>query len=468
MSLTLFNTATQHKELFTPQHPPEVSLYTCGLTVYDYAHIGNLRAFIFEDLLRRVLVANGYGVKHVQNITDVGHLTDDADAGEDKMETGAAREGKTAWDIAKYYTAAFREDADELNIVLPLLMPKATEHIPEQIALIERLEKNGYTYTTSDGVYFDTSKFADYGKLARLDIAGLEEGARVEKNAEKRNATDFALWKFSPAGTKRAMEWNSPWGIGFPGWHIECSAMAMKYLGETIDIHCGGVDHIPVHHTNEIAQSEAATGKSFVRVWMHGEFLLVDGQKMSKSKKNFYRLSDIVEQGFTPLAYRYLLMSAHYRSKLNFTWDSLRAAQQAYNKLISLCAGWEDGGDVMNEWYERFVAALNDDLNSPQALAVMWEMMKSDEKPAHKKATLLAMDELLGLSLAKKAEALRRRLEALGGKVEQLVQERDEARKNKEYEKADILREQIAHFGIAVEDTSDGPVLTIDNINPAT
>ncbi|MBI2411417.1 MAG: cysteine--tRNA ligase [Candidatus Kerfeldbacteria bacterium] len=461
MTLQLFNTMSRQKEVFTPLAPPSVSLYTCGLTVYDYAHIGNLRAFIFEDVLRRVFVANGYTVKHVQNITDVGHLTDDGDSGEDKMEKGAAREGKTAWDIAKFFTAAFREDAAALHIVLPALMPKATEHIPEQIALIEQLEKKDFTYRIDDGIYFDTSKLTDYGKLAQLDIAGLQEGARVEKNVQKKNATDFALWKFSPAGVRRDMEWNSPWGVGFPGWHIECSAMAMKYLGETIDVHAGGVDHIAVHHTNEIAQSEAVTGKPFARVWMHGEFLLVDGQKMSKSKQNFYRVTDIIEHGFDPLAYRYLLLGAHYRSKLNFTWAALKGAQQAYDKLITLCAGWEEGGSVLEEFRVQFLAALNDDLNTPQALAVLWEMVKSSAEPADKKTTLLAMDELLGLSLFSKAEALRTHLAELGGKMEVLIREREEARAEKNYERADALRAEILHMGIQVEDSAEGPILKL-------
>src|SRR3989344_952205 len=272
--LKFYNTLTRAKEEFKPQNPPAVGLYTCGPTVYNYAHIGNLRTYIFEDILKRALVANGFEVNHVMNITDVGHLTSDADVGEDKMEKGAKREGKTVWDIAEFYTKAFKEDMRRLNLVEPDIWCKATDHIAEQIELIQRLEKRGFTYLIDDGVYFDTTKDPHYGKLARLDIAGLRAGARIEMVKDKRNPTDFALWKLSPDNEQRQMEWESPWGKGFPGWHIECSAMAMKYLGETFDIHCGGIDLIPVHHTNEIAQAENATGKKFVHTWLHGEFLL--------------------------------------------------------------------------------------------------------------------------------------------------------------------------------------------------
>jgi cysteinyl-tRNA synthetase len=298
--LELYKTMDREKKLFNPIAPSTVSLYTCGPTVYNYAHIGNLRTYVFEDVLKRVLQYNGYQVNHVMNITDVGHLTDDADSGIDKMEKGAAREGKSAWDIAKFYTEAYQHDLANLNIEPPTTWCKATDHIPEQIALIQKLEHKGFTYRTPDGIYFDTAKLPDYGKLAKLDLKHLQAGTRVDIG-EKKNPTDFALWKFSDYDTKRQMEWDSPWGIGFPGWHIECSAMATKYLGQPFDIHCGGIDHIPVHHTNEIAQSEVAEGKPLANYWLHGEFLLIDNDKMAKSGENFITLQTIKDKGINPL-----------------------------------------------------------------------------------------------------------------------------------------------------------------------
>lgn len=461
MPLRLVNTLTRQLEEFHPQHAGDVSLYTCGPTVYNYAHIGNLRTFIFYDLLRRVLEHNGYTVKHVMNITDVGHLTDDADAGEDKMEKGARREGKSVWDIAQFFTDAFLRDSAALNLLEPHLRPKATDHIAEQIALVQQLEQKGLTYRTDDGIYFDTAQLADYGKLAHLDIAGLREGARVEKNAEKRNPTDFALWKFSPQGVQRQMEWKSPWGVGFPGWHIECSAMAMKYLGETLDIHAGGVDHVPVHHTNEIAQSEAATGKPFSRIWMHGEFLLINQGRMGKSEGNFLTLQSLVDKGFDPLAYRYFTFTAHYASKLNFTWDALQAAQNAYHRLINTIATWDEPKIGCAEFEQRFTDAMNDNLNAPQALAVLWELMKSNY-PTHAKAeSIFTMDKVLGLSLRERAEALASRIAAAGDDIHELVAQREKARATKDFSTADRLRDHIRAAGLVVEDTPDGPVLKI-------
>ncbi|MFC1598028.1 cysteine--tRNA ligase [Patescibacteria group bacterium] len=457
--LALFNTLSRKKEEFVPRDKDTLSLYTCGPTVYDYAHIGNLRTFVFYDLLRRVLQENGYEVKHVMNVTDVGHLTDDADAGEDKMEKGAAREGKTAWEVAEFYESAFFADVKALNILPATMRPRATDHIKEQIKLVEALEAGGFTYETSDGVYFDTSKFADYGKMARLDVAGLEEGARVEKNPEKRNVTDFALWKFSPKGSKRAMEWESPWGVGFPGWHLECSAMAMKYLGDTVDIHAGGVDHIQVHHTNEIAQSEAATGKPFARYWLHGEFLLIDSGRMGKSEGNFITLEDVRAKGFDPLAYRYFLLGAHYRSKLNFTWKSLEAAQQTFSKLIYLVSQWDKPGTICSDCEEKFRNALNDDLNTPEALAIMWELVKSDKPSSAKAATLIEMDKILGLSIQKRATDLRAKINKAGKKLDTLLEQREEARTTKDYKKADKIRDKIQSKGFIVEDTDEGPIL---------
>ncbi|MCX6713822.1 MAG: cysteine--tRNA ligase, partial [Candidatus Vogelbacteria bacterium] len=343
MALKFHNTLTHQKELFQSIQPKPgpVGVYTCGPTVYLYPHIGNLRAYVFSDILHRALVFDGWQVKHVVNITDVGHLTDDADDGVDKVEKEAQAEGKTAKEITEFYTQAFFADLKKLNIdTTDYLFPKATEHIPEQIDLIKKLEAKGYTYQTSDGLYFDTSKFPTYGDFAKLDIAGLKEGARVEANKEKKNPTDFALWKFSPSvdstgspQAKRQQEWPSPWGVGFPGWHIECSAMSMKYLGNHFDIHTGGVDHIPVHHTNEIAQSEAVTGEKFVNYWLHAEHLLVDGKKIAKSLGNFYTLEDLEKKGFDPIVYRFLLLQTSFSQKINFTWDSLLSAQKGYQNL---------------------------------------------------------------------------------------------------------------------------------------
>ena len=311
--LRLFNTLSRSKEDFQTIEQNKVKMYCCGPTVYNYAHIGNLRSYFFEDILKRVLLYNGFEVYHVMNITDVGHLVSDADEGEDKMEKGASREGKSVWDIAAFYTEAFKKDIAMLNILPPSVYCKATDFIKEQIEMIQCLEKKGFTYTTGDGVYYDTSKFEGYGKMALLDIEGLEEGKRIEFSSEKKNKTDFALWKFSPKGQKRQMEWDSPWGVGFPGWHIECSAMSRKFLGDTFDIHCGGIDHVPIHHTNEIAQSEGCTGKKFVNYWLHGEFLIEDKGKMSKSAGEFLRLQTLVDRGYSSIDYRYFLLMTHYR-----------------------------------------------------------------------------------------------------------------------------------------------------------
>lgn len=461
--MKLTNSLTHSKENFTPAVGNTVTLYTCGPTVYDFAHIGNLRTFIFYDILRRALESQGYTVNHVMNITDVGHLTDDADAGEDKMEKGAAREGKSVWDIAKLYTDAFLADAQALNLLTPTTLPKATDHIQEQINLILRLEEKGLTYTTSDGVYFDTAQFPDYGKMARLDFEGMQEGARVEVSLEKRNPTDFALWKFSPTDSKRAMEWESPWGVGFPGWHVECSAMAMKYLGETMDIHAGGVDHLTVHHTNEIAQSEGATGKLFSRFWLHGEFLLMNGGKMSKSDGSFVTLADVVARGISPLAYRLFVLSAHYRSKLNFSWDALESAGTSFEKLVSLAASWDNAGAIgpAQEYVQRFMARVQDDLNMPQALAVVWELVHSDNPSSEKMAALLGMDHVLGLDIQHQVDTLKQKIASAGTDVQELMAKREKARAEKDFETADRLRDEIAAHGFVVEDTENGPVLKV-------
>ncbi|MBI4407076.1 MAG: cysteine--tRNA ligase, partial [Candidatus Kerfeldbacteria bacterium] len=422
---------------------------TCGPTVYNYAHIGNLRTYIFEDVLRRVLQYNGYAVNHVMNITDVGHLTSDADSGEDKMEAGAAREQKSVWEIAQFYTDAFWQDAKDLNILHPTIICKATDHIQEQIDLILKLQVNGFTYQTSDGIYFDTGKLNDYGKLAKLDITGLNAGSRVEMG-EKKNNTDFALWKFSPADSKRQMEWNSPWGVGFPGWHIECSAMSLKYLGERFDIHCGGIDHIPVHHSNEIAQNEGALGHQTVNYWLHGEFLLTNDERMGKSKQNFLTMQLLKEKGYDPLAYRYFCFSAHYRSKLNFTFEALDGAQHTLRNLRHQIMTWGKPTEVDTVTMEQFAQAVNADLDMPRALAILWTMVRSDMESGRKLATVLAMDSVFGLHLNQPAVEI-------PPEVMELVTARETARQAKAWKTADELRQHITTQGYQVEDTSTGP-----------
>ena len=460
--LNLFNTLTRQVDAFKSLELERVSLYTCGPTVYNYAHVGNLRTYVFEDILKRALIINEYDVNHVMNITDVGHLVSDADEGEDKMELGAAREGRTAWDIAQFYTDQFRVDLANLNVIEPNIWCKATDHIQEQIEWIQRLEALGYTYILEDGVYFDSAKFGEYGRLARLDIEGLQAGVRVEMVVGKRQSTDFALWKFSPSDRQRQMEWQSPWGIGFPGWHIECSVMAVKYLGEHIDIHCGGVDHVAVHHTNEIAQTESVTGEQWVNWWMHGEFLVLktavsnDPQKMAKSGDNFITLNLLIEKRYDPLAYRYFLLNAHYRAKLTFTWEALDGATTAFNRLkkrvLNLKSAAADG--VPNQSYlESFSTAVNNDLNMPRALAVVWEMLKDVTLPPAKKyATLLLMDRVLGLGIAD----WQPEITEIPPAVVALVEERAVARENRDFAESDRIRDELKLMGYGVEDTPDG------------
>jgi len=429
-------------------------MYTCGPTVYDYAHIGNLRTYIFEDILKRVLVLNGYQVKHVMNITDVGHLTSDADEGEDRMEKGSRRTGLTAWEIADLYTQEFRKDLQRLNIIEPTIWSRATDHIAEQVAMIQCIEKNGFTYQTSDGVYFDTSKLLNYGTLGRLDIEGLQAGARIEVG-EKHHPTDFALWKFSPPGQKRQMEWDSPWGTGFPGWHIECSAMSAKYLGPLFDIHCGGEDHITVHHTNEIAQTEACYGTQLANFWMHGYFLQIDEARMGKSVGNFLRVQTLIDQGYDPLAWRMFCLNAHYRAKLNFTWDGLDGAEISLERLRNTFFDWGVAGEVNDEYRLKFLETVNDDLNMPRAMALTWELVKSDLPEATKKATILLFDQILGLRLAE----WRPSEETIPDAIITLVQERQQARQEKRWKDADTLRERVTEAGYEIEDTPQGPRL---------
>lgn len=452
MGLRLYDTYTRTMREFEPLKPPQVGLYTCGPTVYDYAHIGNLRTYIFEDVLRRVLRLNGYEVKHVMNITDVGHLLSDGDTGEDKIERSARLEGKSAQEIADFYTEAFKEDLEHLNILEPTIWCRATEHIQEQIETVQCIEEQGYTYETSDGVYFDTSKLDDYGYLGRIDVEGLQVGARV-RFGEKRNPTDFALWKFSPEDRQRQMEWDSPWGVGFPGWHIECSAMSAKYLGPYFDIHCGGEDHINVHHPNEVAQTRACYGTRLANFWMHGYFLQIDNARMGKSAGNFLRVQTLIDRDYDPLAYRYLCLNAHYRSRLTFSWDNLDSAATALDRLRETVYDWGEPGQLDGGWVDKFVAEVNDDLNVPRGLAVAWELSRSDMPDADKKATILKFDEVLGLRLAEWMPA------SVPESVMAWVRERESARQDRAWARADELRDKILEAGYEVRDTPEGSVV---------
>lgn len=456
--MKLYNTLTKRIETIEPLQPPSVSVYTCGPTVYDYPHIGNWFTFIRYDVLVRALQAEGYQTKWVLNITDVGHLTSDADEGEDKLEKGARREHKTAWDVARFYATYFTDGLDRLHIQSPTELPKATEHISEQIKLIEQLAARGYTYVIDDGVYYDTSKFAQYADFARLDLDELQAGARIEHNTQKRNASDFALWKFSPKDSQRDMEWASPWGKGFPGWHIECSAMSMKYLGETIDIHSGGIDHIPVHHTNEIAQSEAATGKPFAHYWMHTNHILIDDDKISKSLGNGITLEDIEAKGFRLEAFRLFVLESHYRSQSKFSWDGLAAASNRLNDLSAMAALRWQPVDTNDRNSFSFVdvagelaAALSEDLATPTALArlshVSQEVQVTLVHPARMEdfvAMLEAIDRLLGTRLAEVPD--------ISGEQKTLIRQREQARHDKDWQLSDELREQLSEQGIGLRD----------------
>lgn len=460
MDIYLHNTYSGKDELFTPIKPGVVSMYNCGPTVYNYAHIGNMRSFVFADLLRRMFEWNGYTVKQIMNITDVGHLVGDGDAGEDKVEKMARAAGKTASEVTLFYTDAFMKDLVDLGInPTHITFPKATEHIPEQIAMIKDLEERGFTYTTSDGVYFDTSKFPDYGKLGHINLAGLEEGARIGENNEKRNLTDFALWKFSPTPeqgeTRRQQEWESPWGVGFPGWHIECSAMSIKYLGDEFDIHTGGIDHIPVHHNNEIAQS-VCSGHRFAHYWMHNAFLNTSGDKMAKSGENFIRIPTLIEKGFDPLAYRYLLLTSHYSSPMEFSFEALEGAQTALKRLRRFIHETVDTGPFVDQdrlfpERELFTEYINTNLNTPRAIALLWDIVKNQDMDAgDKKALLLSFDTVLGLNLH-----LHKEIE-IPLEVQSLILERNTARENKDFTLSDTLRAQIEALGFEVLDTAEG------------
>lgn len=465
--MRIYNTRTRSIEEFRTVRDGVAAVYSCGPTVYHHQHLGNMRAAVFADTLHRTLKAAGYEVKHVINITDVGHLTSDGDTGEDKLEKGAKREGKTVWEIAKMYTEAYFADLTALNVPLSdYLFPRATDHIEEQIALVRELEKKGYTYLISDGVYFDTSKFSRYAEFAHLDVEGLQAGARVEENEEKRNPTDFALWKFSPADEQRQMEWDSPWGRGFPGWHIECSAMGRKLLGQPFDVHCGGVDHIPIHHMNEIAQSEAAYGKPLAAFWLHGAFLTVDQKRMGKSEGNLVTVDEFMQRGVDSLAYRYLVLGAHYRSPLNFTWESLAGAQSALEHLREMCRALpklkrESG--IRNQksgMIERISTAFDDDLDTPKALAILWDSCKpqvASRKPDELSAIIAYADQVFGLDLTKYlGKPLR-----IPREVQRLVAAREDARQRKDWARSDVLRAQVEALGFQVEDTKEGPFIRV-------
>jgi len=455
MPLKLYNTLTRKKEVFKPINPPKVGLYACGPTVYLSAHIGNLRSYIFEDILKRTLLLNNFKVKHVMNITDVGHLTSDADLGEDKMLLAALREKKSVWTIAEFYTKAFQQDIKKLNILPPDIWCKATDHIKEQINLIKKLEKKGFTYQAGGNVYFDTSKLKDYGKLAKLKL-GAEQKARVKKDPHKKNPSDFVLWFTKSKFKEQEMKWESPWGKkGYPGWHIECSAMSIKYLGEQFDIHCGGIDHIPIHHTNEIAQSEAATGKKpWVKYWLHNEFLIISsGKKMAKSGENFITLSTLEEKGFHPLDYRYFCLGTHYRKHLMFSYGALEGAKNTFQKLKERILGLKkDKLPPPKKYLGQFTKEINNDLNLPQALATLWEVLKDEKlKDEEKYSLVLKFDEILGLDLKNLKK------QTIPKEIQELVKKRETARKNKDWKKADQIRGQIEKLGYSLEDTEEGP-----------
>lgn len=464
MKLTLYNTLSRKKEEFKPRNKKEVTFYSCGPTVYNYAHIGNLRTYVFNDVLKRTLLYNNYKVHHVMNITDVGHLTDDADAGEDKMEKGAKREGKTVWEISEFYTQAFKSDVKKLNILDPDDWPKATDNIKEMIDINQKIEQNGYAYQAENGnLYFDTSKSKHYAELAKLNIKELNEGTRTEKDENKKNHTDFVLWfnlRGSKFGEGHAMKWKSPWGVGYPGWHIECCAMSSKYLGKRFDIHTGGIDHIPVHHTNEIAQAEAAFGvHPWVNYWLHANFLVIEKGKMAKSGENFLKLGLLEEKGYDPLVYRYFCLSAHYRSELAFSWDALDNAQNAFNKfknrIIELKENpSSDGNNDTSAFEDKFLRAINDDLNMPVAVAIAQEIISDKKLSSSAKISLLEkFDRVLGLGIK---EMKKERVE-IPQHIKELLEQREEARVKKDFERADTLRDEIKKQGFVIKDTPNGP-----------
>lgn len=462
MSFYLYNTMTRNKEEFIPANKNKVGMYTCGPTVYNYAHIGNLRTYIFEDALKKSLEYVGYKVKHVMNVTDVGHLQSDGDEGEDKMALGASREHKTVWEIAKFYEDAFFEDCKKLNVKRPTVVCRATEHIEDMIKFVQKLEERGYTYESNGNVYFEIDKFEDYTKLANLSIDELEAGSRIEIDPNKKNPLDFVLWFTNSKFSNQIMQWDSPWGRGFPGWHLECSTMSIKYLGENIDIHCGGIDHIPVHHTNEIAQSEAALGHKWVNYWVHGEFLVLDGGKMSKSSGDFLTVSKLEEEGFSPLDYRYFCLQSKYRKQLVFSFESLKDAQNGYKalkkKIGTILTNIDETNNMNKElisgYQEKFKTQISDDLNIANAFTVLNEVIKDGELNNKEKAFLIEdFDKVFSLNLMtieKEAIEVDEKL------INHLIEERNIARKEKNYKRSDEIRAQLLDMNIEVLDSKEG------------
>ena len=460
MKLKVYNTLTRKKEEFVPIKEGQVSMYSCGPTVYKYATIGNLRAYLFMDELRRVLEYDGMKVKSVMNITDVGHLVSDGDDGEDKMEKSAHELGKTPLEIAETITAQFMKDVDALNIKRPTVCPKATDNIAEMIEVVKSLLEKGYAYETEDGIYFSVEKFPNYGKLSGINLEDQRHGARVEVNSFKRHPIDFALWK--KAAPNHLQQWQSPWGMGFPGWHIECTAMGVKYLGKTFDIHTGGIDHIPIHHENEIAQGESWLGHKIVNYWMHNEFMLMDGGKMSKSLGNNYLLSDLEAKGYAPVVFRYFCLNVQYRQKINFTWEALEAAKTAYNKLCAQLVAHKNSPAktdkaVLDDFTKKFDDAINDDLNVPLAMGVLWTMLK---QPKSRDIYDLALkfDKVFALDFDKVSE-VKTEIEA-PAEVIALAEQRLAARKDKNWAESDRLRNEIAERGYAIKDTATGYEIT--------
>ena len=456
--ITLYNTRTKRKEQFQSKIPNKVGLYCCGPTVYHYAHIGNLRTYIFEDLLVKMFRYFGYDVKHVMNITDVGHLTSDADEGEDKLEVGAKREGKTVWDIAKQYTDAFFIHTEKLHIAKPTIVCNATDHIEQQIDMIKKLDEKGHLYTLNGNVFFDIQTFVDYPKFANLQLEQTQKH-RVQTNDGKRQPQDFALWFTRSKFENHAMSWDSPWGKGYPGWHIECSAMAYHYLKDQMDIHCGGVDHVPVHHTNEIAQSECATGEKFFEFWMHGEFLIDESGKMSKSKGDFLTVTVLEEKGFDPLSYRYLCLLTHYKKQLTFSWESLESAQKSFQKLRQKVYEYKrqsQNTDTVNaEYVQLFEEAIADDLNIPKAVGIMHTLLDSDVAIDEKVATIARFDSVFSLGLLE----WQPKIVEIPTHIQIIVDKRKLARDQKDWQKSDELRDELATLGYSVKDTKDGQVI---------
>ncbi len=466
MKIKLYNTLTKSKDDFTPLNVNEVRMYSCGPTVYSFAHIGNFRAYIFMDTLRRVLQYNGYKMKHVMNITDVGHLESDADEGEDKMEKAARKENKDPYEIAKFYTDKFLEDMNKLHIETPEIIAKATDHIPEMLKFVQEIIANGYGYETSKGIYFDISKLDKYPVLSNRNVDEQIAGARVDVDPEKRNPYDFALWIKAPEN--HIMKWESPWGLSYPGWHIECSAMGRKYLGEQFDIHTGGVDHIPTHHENEIAQSKGACGKIPAKFWMHVEFLQVDGGKMSKSLGNVYTIDELKQKGIEPLAYKLFCFTAHYRTSLNFTFEGALSSQKTLNRLREGYLKHTQGNEsiensIIEEYKTRFLETINDDLNMPAAMGIVWEVVRNEKKSKQFAELLLEFDKVLGIDLENSKKYLDEQNKIdIPEEIQELLEKRKQARENKDWALSDSIRDELKQKGYIVKDTKEG--MTVEKL----